>query len=81
MAAGVPVVASDLPAIRETTAGLTRLVTPGDPDALAAALHTELRCPTPPAALAAAARHALSHTWTRCAQLTAAAYATAAAAR
>src|SRR5439155_14448830 len=48
MAAGVPVVASDLPAVREVTGGLVRLAGAGRAEELAAALLTELRSPTPP---------------------------------
>lgn len=42
MAAGAPVVASDLPAIREVTAGAAVLVPPGDVSALSAALQRAL---------------------------------------
>jgi glycosyltransferase involved in cell wall biosynthesis len=81
MAAGVPVVASDLPAVREATGGLVRLVPPGAPDPLAEALLAELRSPTPADRLAGARAHALAHTWPRCAALTAQAYRDAAASR
>jgi len=74
MAAGVPVVASDLPPVREVTAGLVRLVPPGDPDALAAALAAELRATPDGHRRAAAREHAATMTWLRCAELTAAAY-------
>lgn len=74
MAAGVPVVASDLAAVREATGGLVRLVPAGAPEPLAEALLAELREPTPGDRLAAARQHALAHTWARCAELTAAAY-------
>jgi glycosyltransferase involved in cell wall biosynthesis len=78
MAAGVPVLASDLAAVREATAGLVRLVPPGSVDDLAAALRAELRDPTPADALEKARAHAVAHTWQRCAELTAAGYAMAA---
>jgi glycosyltransferase involved in cell wall biosynthesis len=78
MAAGVPVVASDLPAVREVTGGLAALVPAGDPDALAGALLAELRSPAGADRRAAARQRALSHTWARCAELTAAAYRAAA---
>jgi len=42
LAAGTPVVASDLPAFRAVLAGHGRLVAPGDPTALAAAVLAEL---------------------------------------
>ncbi|MEN3356273.1 MAG: hypothetical protein V7637_255, partial [Mycobacteriales bacterium] len=74
MAAGVPVVASDLAAVREVTAGLVRLAPPATAEPLAEALRDELRDPTPADRLAAARQHALAHTWTRCAELTATAY-------
>jgi glycosyltransferase involved in cell wall biosynthesis len=74
MAAGVPVVASDLAPVREATAGLARLVPPGDADALAAALATELGTVPDPHHQAAARAHAATQTWQRCADLTVAAY-------
>ena len=74
MAASVPVVASDLAAVREATGGLVRLVPPGQVDALTEALLAELTTPTPVDQLIAARDHALDHTWTRCADLTIAAY-------
>jgi glycosyltransferase involved in cell wall biosynthesis len=74
MAAGVPVIASDIPAVREATAGLARLVPPGNAEALAAALAEELAAAPDPAALGAARAHAAAQTWTRCADLTLAAY-------
>ncbi|HSV67283.1 MAG TPA: glycosyltransferase family 1 protein [Mycobacteriales bacterium] len=79
MAAGVPVVASDLPAVREATGELVRLVPPGDPATLAAELAAELAAPADPAALETARKHAAGHTWLRCAQLTMRAYQRAAA--
>lgn len=42
LAAGLPVVASDLPAIRELAGGVAELVAPGDVDALAAGLRRML---------------------------------------
>ncbi|MBI1757724.1 MAG: glycosyltransferase family 4 protein [Actinobacteria bacterium] len=78
MAAGVPVVASDLPAVREATSGLVRLVPPNDPDALAAALATELHDMPDPGRTEAARAHAATQTWQRCAELTMQAYRTAA---
>jgi alpha-1,3-rhamnosyl/mannosyltransferase len=42
MACGVPVVCSDIPALREVAGGATLLVPPGDPEALAAALTRSL---------------------------------------
>jgi glycosyltransferase involved in cell wall biosynthesis len=74
MAAGVPVLATDLPAVREVTGGLVRLVEPGAVQPLAVGLLAELRSPTPADRLAAARDRALAHTWARCAELTATGY-------
>jgi glycosyltransferase involved in cell wall biosynthesis len=74
MAAGTPVVASGLPAVREATGGLARLVPPGDADALTAALAEELAGAPDAGQLAAARTHAEAQTWQRCADLTLAAY-------
>ena len=49
LAAGLPVVASDLPGIRETAGGAVRLVPPGAAGALAAALRATLDDPPDPA--------------------------------
>jgi glycosyltransferase involved in cell wall biosynthesis len=52
LACGTPAVASDIPALRESTAGTVRLVTPGDVDGWSAALRDgltgSLSCPSPP---------------------------------
>ena len=52
MACGTPAVVSDIPALRESTAGTARLVPPGDVDGWADALRDGLRGrlsrPTPP---------------------------------
>jgi glycosyltransferase involved in cell wall biosynthesis len=52
LACGTPAVASDIPALRESTAGAVRLVTPGDVEGWAAALREglsgELRLASPP---------------------------------
>jgi glycosyltransferase involved in cell wall biosynthesis len=79
MAAGVPVVASDLPAVREVTGGHARLVPAGDASALAEALAAELRAAPDEPARAAARAHATASTWQHCAELTARAYQRAAA--
>lgn len=71
-ACGTPVVASDVPAIREVAGGLARLAPVGDTDALADALtQTLMSTDTQPAARRA---HAREWTWTRCAEETLAAY-------
>jgi glycosyltransferase involved in cell wall biosynthesis len=52
LACGTPAVASDIPALRESTAGLVPLLKPGDVDEWAAALLAgllgQLSCPSPP---------------------------------
>ncbi|MGH3871821.1 MAG: glycosyltransferase family 4 protein [Pseudonocardiaceae bacterium] len=74
MAAGVPVVCSDLPALREITGGLATLVAPEDPVALAAALATVADSGCDPAGAAARRAHAARYTWQACAQATTRAY-------
>jgi glycosyltransferase involved in cell wall biosynthesis len=61
LAAGVPLVASDLPGIRELAGGAAWLVPPGDPEALAGALRAALDEPGRHAV--AAARIANAHGW------------------
>jgi glycosyltransferase involved in cell wall biosynthesis len=63
-ACGVPVVASDLPVLREVTGPLASYVPVGDADALADALARALDDPGDPAARRA---HAAQWTWDRCA--------------
>ncbi|MGH3827630.1 MAG: glycosyltransferase, partial [Pseudonocardiaceae bacterium] len=84
MATGVPVVCSDLPALREVAGGLATLVPPGDPDALATALssmdgasHDPAGAGRDPAGAAARQAHAARYTWQACAQATVHAYRTA----
>ena len=75
-AAGTPVVASDIPVIREVTGGLASLVPVGDASALAAALSSVLASPGDPAPRIARARECR---WEDTAAATAAAYRRAAA--
>jgi glycosyltransferase involved in cell wall biosynthesis len=56
MALGVPVVAADIPSVRELGGGAIDLVPAGDPAALAAALETVLRDPAKQTAMSAAGR-------------------------
>jgi glycosyltransferase involved in cell wall biosynthesis len=70
-AAGVPVVASDLPVVREVTGELAALAPVGDAAALAAALRATLADPGDAAARRARAR---GFTWAACAARTAEAY-------
>jgi glycosyltransferase involved in cell wall biosynthesis len=77
MACGVPVVASDIPAVREVTGELARLVPPDDPGALAEGLADVLRSATAPhdaPERVARRAHAAAWTWDRVAERTAAAY-------
>ncbi|HEY6423590.1 MAG TPA: glycosyltransferase family 1 protein [Pseudonocardiaceae bacterium] len=74
MAAGIPVVCSDLPALREVAGGLATLVPPGDAAALAAALATLDGSGGDSAASAARRAHAARYTWRACAEATVRAY-------
>jgi glycosyltransferase involved in cell wall biosynthesis len=76
-AAGTPVVASDLPVIREVVgegAGTAALVAPDDVDALATALLDRARVPDPPGAADARRARAAEFTWAATAAATRAAY-------
>jgi glycosyltransferase involved in cell wall biosynthesis len=77
MACDVPVVCSDLPALREVSGGHATLVPFRDGDALAAALTAAVEQPVASATLAARRTHAAEFTWRRCAELTVDAYRTA----
>jgi glycosyltransferase involved in cell wall biosynthesis len=82
LAAGVPVVTTDVPAVREVTAAageMVRTVPVGDADALADALALTLTNRPSKAAQDQARQHARSFTWQRCAAETAASYRAAAA--
>jgi glycosyltransferase involved in cell wall biosynthesis len=74
LACNVPVVCSDVPALREVAGGQATLVAYGDVDALADAMTSALADPPPPAVLAARRAHAAGFTWRRCAETTVAAY-------
>ncbi|MGX7827752.1 glycosyltransferase family 4 protein [Actinokineospora sp. 24-640] len=74
MACDVPVVCTDVPALREVSGDHATLVPYEDTAALAAALTAALENPPSPATLAKRRTHAASHTWRRCAELTVAAY-------
>jgi glycosyltransferase involved in cell wall biosynthesis len=79
-AAGVPVVASDLPVIREVLGDdqdRATLVPPGDAAALAAALHDRLVRSDPPGAAASRREWAEQFSWATTAAATARAYARA----
>jgi glycosyltransferase involved in cell wall biosynthesis len=74
MACDVPVVCSDVPALREVSGGHATLVPYGDAEALGAALTTALATPPSLSTLAARRAHAAGFTWRHCAELTVAAY-------
>jgi glycosyltransferase involved in cell wall biosynthesis len=74
LACGTPVVASDLPALREVLAGQAELVPPGDADALADALLRVLDDPGGEPARAARRARAAGFTWDACARASLAAY-------
>jgi len=74
MAAGTPVVASDVPAVHEVVGSHARLVPPRDPAALADALQDVLAHPPSADQRAAARERAASFTWRRCREATIAAY-------
>lgn len=79
LATNTPVVASDVPAVREVLGRHASLVPPGDPDALAAGLRRVLTEPPDGRAREAARQHARAFTWRRCAEITLAAYRSAVA--
>ena len=74
MAAGVPVVCSNLPALREVAGGHATLVPPGDVAALAAAMITVSGSGRDPASSARRRAHATRFTWAACAEATVSAY-------
>jgi glycosyltransferase involved in cell wall biosynthesis len=74
LACGIPVVAADLPALREVLGDQAELVPPGDADALAGALAKVLEDPGGELASAARRARAAAFTWDACAQATLAAY-------
>ena len=74
LACGTPVVASDLPALREVLGDQAELVPPGDAAALADALARVLEDPGGEPARAARRARAAAFTWRACAQATLTAY-------
>jgi glycosyltransferase involved in cell wall biosynthesis len=73
-ACGTPVVASDIPVIREVTGRFARLAPPADVDAWVEALRRAIGAPRDAEFSAALQRHARQWTWQRCAVSTRAAY-------
>jgi glycosyltransferase involved in cell wall biosynthesis len=74
MACDVPVVCSDVPALREVSGGHATLVPFGDFEAMGAALTGALDTHLDLSTLASRRAHAAEFTWHRCAELTIAAY-------
>ncbi|MQA10128.1 MAG: glycosyltransferase [Pseudonocardiaceae bacterium] len=74
MACDVPVVCSDIPALREISGGCANLVPYGEVGALVDALHNVLEDTSSASELAAHRAHAASFTWRRCARATVEAY-------
>ncbi|WP_245566036.1 glycosyltransferase family 4 protein [Thermocrispum municipale] len=74
MACDVPVVCTDVPALREVSGGHAELVPYGDVDALIAAMNTAVSDSHSPEASVARRAHAATYTWRRCAELTVQAY-------
>jgi glycosyltransferase involved in cell wall biosynthesis len=74
LACGTPVVAADLPALREVLGDQAELVAPGDATALAGALTRVLDDPGGEPARAARRARAAGFTWENCAQATLSAY-------
>ncbi|WP_033375226.1 glycosyltransferase family 4 protein [Actinopolyspora halophila] len=74
MAAGVPVVCSDIPALREVTAGHALLAAHGDGAALRTALHLAVGSAAERDARRRAREHAAGFTWRGCAEATLRAY-------
>ncbi|ASR38940.1 glycosyl transferase [Prauserella marina] len=81
MACDVPVVCTDVPALREVSGGLASLVPYNDVEALTAALAAAVSEPNAASASATRRAHAAGFTWRRCAQATVAAYRRAAETR
>jgi glycosyltransferase involved in cell wall biosynthesis len=71
LAAGTPVVASDLPVLREVGGDVVTYAEPGNPAAFAAALQGVLDAPGDAGPRRA---HGAAYTWARCAEATRAAY-------
>lgn len=74
MACDVPVVCTDIPALREVSGGFARLVPYADDEALTEALRAAVSEPAVAGDSAARRAHAAGFTWRRCAQRTVEAY-------
>ncbi|MCP2272300.1 glycosyltransferase family 4 protein [Actinokineospora diospyrosa] len=78
MACDVPVVCTDVPALREISGDHAHLVPFGEIDAMATALTEALENRLTPGKISERRAHAAGYTWRRCAELTVAAYRAAA---
>ncbi|GAB3452782.1 glycosyltransferase family 4 protein [Actinophytocola sediminis] len=74
LACDVPVVCSDVPALREVSGGHASLIPYGDVEAMGVALTEALADPPSPATLALRRAHAAEFTWRQTAELTVDAY-------
>jgi glycosyltransferase involved in cell wall biosynthesis len=74
LACNVPVVCSDVPALREVAGGHALHVPVGDVEALAAGLAEAVAAPATPEAQSGRRAHASGFTWRRCAEKTVEAY-------
>ncbi|MEU6643756.1 glycosyltransferase family 1 protein [Saccharomonospora sp. NPDC046836] len=74
MACDVPVVCTDVPALREVSGGLAHLVPYGDVDGLTSELRAAVSEPNAASTAATRRAHAASFTWRRCAEATVTAY-------
>jgi glycosyltransferase involved in cell wall biosynthesis len=74
LACNVPVVCSDIQALREVAGDQATLVPYGDAEALAEAMTAAIADPPPLTVLAARRAHAAGYTWRQCAEATVAAY-------
>ncbi|KAA9158900.1 glycosyltransferase family 4 protein [Amycolatopsis acidicola] len=79
LACDVPVVCTDIPALREISGGYARLVPYSDVDALAASLREAVEEPRVASMSVERRAHAANFTWRRCADATVSAYRRAAA--
>jgi glycosyltransferase involved in cell wall biosynthesis len=70
LAVGLPVIASDLPALVEIAGGHATFVTPASVEALACALEQTDSAGEQPGAIVARRDHARTFTWARCASET-----------
>lgn len=72
LACGIPVVCSDIPALREVTGGQAVMAPYGDPRALRTGLRKALSAP--PTTMSQRRAHAATYTWRACAESTLTAY-------